>query len=148
MFVLRSACSQINTTPPHPALSDTAQQSDTQQHQASRTLSTSHTNVYHTYVTVQRGQKWRPTSQAGLTSKRRLVHFVIVISRTQTLQKTAVQPIHHLPKQQEEQEQLQEQQLPHPHRGTGWWGTLLGWAVGFSVERSCFFLPVHLTGVY
>lgn len=68
---------------------------------------------------VQRCQERRPPPQAGRPAEGRLVHLVVVVGGSQAEQEAAVQPVHHLPEQQEEQKQLEEQQLADPHRGAG-----------------------------
>ena len=127
LWLIHSSTSgQIHARSPHTAVSVAAQQPATQWNQEPRTsshaLSASCTHTSSACTPVQSNQElWFPrASQVGLSPERQLVHLLVFVSRTQTHQEAAVQPLHHLPEQQEEQEQLQEQQFPDSHRGTGW----------------------------
>lgn len=144
-FVFSSpAGSPIDAHPPHPAVSDAARQPDAQRNQAPRTHTVAPHKLYtspasHTRPAVQWSEERGPAPKAGRPPKRRLVHLVVLLDGTKTHQKVAVQPLHHLSEQQEEQEQLQEQQLPDSHRGAGWWDMELGgrrWGGGSQIFMS------------
>lgn len=120
-----SACCQVDAHPPHPAVSDAARRpADAQRSQAAppptHALAARKRHAppaSRARPAVQRREERGPAPEAGRPAEGRLVHLVVVLGWAQAQQEAAVQPVHHLPEQQEEQEQLQEQQLADPHRG-------------------------------